>query len=583
MRQRSRGLAAALVLVAAACAPGPTPVPSSAPAASSPGAPTASSAVSALPAGSALASPAACAPAAAQAVKPWNDQVWYEVFVRSFKDSNGDGIGDLRGLTSELDYLNDGNPATTSDLGVNGIWLMPIFASPSYHGYDVTDYTKINPDYGTMADFKALLAAAHQRGIKVILDLPINHTSDQNLWFTASATGKGPYADWYIWSKTNPGYFGPDNQIVWHQLGSQNRWYYGIFADSMPDLNLANPAVAREIDAIATHWLVDVGVDGFRIDAAKYLIEEGQKQDNTQSTLDWLARFQQTVEAARPGAMTVGEVWDTPQIAGEYVPRSMDLSFNFELASGTLSAIQNQRVAPLVTGLMDTQTAWPPLQSAIFLANHDQDRVMSQLNGDPAAARLAATMLFAEPGVPFIYYGEELGMQGQKPDPSIRRPMQWTGDPPYGGFSSKVPWESLGSDWSTVNVAAETGDPSSLLSLYRTLIRLRGSDPALHDGTTVIVDGGAEPVIGILRSDAGQSVLLVANVSGQPVSDYSLTLKSGPLCGTVTPTLLFATGMGAGATPTTPVLTPGGGLKGWKPFATLPPRSAAIIALELAP
>ena len=504
--------------------------------------------------------------------------------MRSFADGNGDGIGDFRGLTAKLDYLNDGNPATTNDLGVTGIWLMPIFDSPSYHGYDVIDYTKVEADYGTSADFAAFLAAAHKRGIKVILDLTLNHTSDQNPWFVASATGKGPYADWYIWSKTNPGYFGPDNQIVWHQLGNQDRWYYGIFSEHMPDLNLANPAVAAQMDAVAKHWLADVGVDGFRLDAAKYLVEDGQRQANTRATLDWLARFQQQAKADEPGAMTIGEVWDVPQIAGGYVPRSTDLTFNFALQSGTLSAIRNQRVAPLLTALGDTQTAWPPLQSGIFLANHDQDRVMSQVNADSASARLAAMLLFAEPGVPFLYYGEEIGMQGQKPDPMIRRPMQWTGDGPYGGFSTTVPWESLGSDWSTVNVAAETGDPNSLLSLYRDLIRLHEAQPALRAGATAVVDGGAEPVTGILRTSGGRSVLLVANVSDRTVSDYGLSLATGPLCGAQTATALLGTGFGASPTaPTAPVVTPAGGLAAWKPFATLPPRSAALIALERAP
>jgi glycosidase len=351
----------------------------------------------------------------------------------------------------------------------------------------------------------------------------------------------------------------------------------------MPDLNLANPAVTTQMDAIAKHWLADVGVDGFRLDAAKYLVEEGEKQANTQSTLDWLAQFQQTVKAAEPGAMTVGEIWDTPQIAGKYVPASMDLSFNFELASVTIGAIQNQRVSPLVTGLTDTATAWPPLQSGTFLTNHDQARVMSQLSGDPASARLAAMLLFAEPGVPFLYYGEEIGMQGQKPDPMIRRPMQWTGDGSYGGFSNAVPWESMGSDWSTVNVAAETSDPTSLLALYRTLIRLRGAEPALSDGATAVVDGGAEPVIGILRSTPGRNVLLVANVSDKAVTDYGLTLASGALCGAQKASVLVATGFDASAAPSAPAVTASGGLNAWKPFAALPPRAAAILALEPAP
>lgn len=576
---RSR-LLLAVSLVLASCGTAPTPSGTT-PAGASGG--TTAGPASASPATPApIGSATACTPAVAPTTYDWNERVWYEVFVRSFADGNGDGIGDFKGLTAKLDYLNDGNPATSTDLGVTGLWLMPIFASPSYHGYDVTDYTKVNPEYGTSADFQAFLAAAHKRGIKVVLDLTLNHTSDQNPWFVASAKGDPKYADWYIWSKTDPGYFGPDKQIVWHQLGSQNRWYYGIFSDQMPDLNLANPAVTAQMDAIARHWLVDVGVDGFRLDAAKYLVEEGQKQANTASTHAWLAQFQQQVKAAEPGAMTVGEIWDTPQTAGSYVPKDMDLSFNFELAQGTLSAIQNQRVAPMVTGLLDTKTAWPPLQSGVFLANHDQNRVMSQLNGDPAAARLAAVMLFAEPGVPFLYYGEEIGMQGQKPDPMIRRPMQWSGDGPYGGFSTAVPWESLGSDWSKVNVASETGDPNSLLSLYRTLIRLRGAEPALRDGAFATVDGGADPVIGILRSGAGRSVLLVANVSSQPVNDYGLSLKGG-LCGAMTANVLLATGMDAAATPSAPALSADGGLAGWKPFPVLPPRSAALIALEPAP
>jgi glycosidase len=534
-----------------------------------------------VPSAPAATSPAVCAAVPEIATKPWNKDVWYEAFVRSFADGNGDGIGDFRGLTAKLDYLNDGNPATTSDLGVTGLWLMPVFASPSYHGYDVTDYSKVNPDYGTSADFAAFLTAAHRRGIKVILDLTLNHTSSQNPWFVASRTGKGPYADWYIWANQNPGYLGPEGQVVWHQSGA--RWYYGIFSDQMPDLNLGNPAVTAEMDAIAKHWLVDVGVDGFRLDAAKYLVEEGEKQANTQSTRDWLAAFHQSVQAEKPDAMLVGEVWDTPQAAGRYVPRSVDLTFNFGLASGTVSALKNQRVSPLVTGLMDTQTAWPPLQSAVFLTNHDQARVMSQLGGNAAAARLAAALLFAEPGVPFVYYGEEIGMQGQKPDPAIREPMPWTGAAPNAGFTTGTPWEPLPADSATVNVADETGDPASLLSLYRTLIRLREGEPALQDGATATVSGGADSVIGILRSVPGRSLLLVVNVSDSAVTDYGLTLRGGPLCGGRTAHVLFTAGIDPAAPIAAPALTPQGGLEAWKPFTTLPPLSAAIITLEPAP
>ena len=257
-------------------------------------------------------------PVTAPVAKDWNGRVWYEVFVRSFADGNGDGIGDLRGLTAKLDYLNDGDPATTSDLGITGLWLMPVMESPSYHGYDVIDYRKVEQDYGTSADFKALLAAAHKRGIKVIVDLVMNHTSSQNPWFKDAQTPGSKHDDWYVWATENPGYLGPDGQLVWHQLGK--RWFYGVFSENMPDLNLRNPAVTAELKDIARFWLQDMGVDGFRLDAAKHLIEDGRVQTNTPETLAWLKDFKASVDAAKPGSLLVGEVWDPASIAGSYVP-----------------------------------------------------------------------------------------------------------------------------------------------------------------------------------------------------------------------------------------------------------------------
>ena len=177
-------------------------------------------------------------------LKWWNDRVFYEVFVRSFKDSDEDGIGDFRGLTASLDYLNDGDPSSTDDLGITGIWLMPIFPSPSYHGYDVVDYRSINPDYGTMEDFDAFLDAAHQRGIAVIIDLVINHTGVDHPWFQASRAGDPEYADWYLWSDTDPATTGPWGQQVWHQ--ADGRHYFGLFWRGMPDLNLDLPAVTAK-------------------------------------------------------------------------------------------------------------------------------------------------------------------------------------------------------------------------------------------------------------------------------------------------------------------------------------------------
>ena len=192
----------------------------------------------------------------------WNDRVFYEVFIRSFQDSDGDGIGDIEGLIERLDYLNDGDPQTSDDLGIGGIWLMPPAEAHSYHGYDVTDYYAVESDYGELADMRRLVAEAHKRGIAVIVDMVLNHSSSRHPWFLSSRLGEQAYADWYIWRDEDPGYRGPWGAPAWHRAG--DRYYYGVFWDGMPDLNYNNPAVTREIYDIATFWLDEVGVDGFR-------------------------------------------------------------------------------------------------------------------------------------------------------------------------------------------------------------------------------------------------------------------------------------------------------------------------------
>ncbi|MGB0346259.1 MAG: alpha-amylase family glycosyl hydrolase, partial [Balneolaceae bacterium] len=205
--------------------------------------------------------------------KWWNEVVWYEIFVRSFYDSDGDGIGDFNGLTEKLDYLNDGDPNTDTDLGIGGIWLMPIHPSPSYHGYDVTDYRAINPDYGSMEDFKNFIVAANERGIKVIIDYVMNHTSTEHPWFQASAAGDSHFRDFYRWEESKPNYNGPWGQTVWHQRNGD--YYYGLFWGGMPDLNYENPAVKDSMFAISDFWIEEIGIDGFRQDAVLYIDEDG--------------------------------------------------------------------------------------------------------------------------------------------------------------------------------------------------------------------------------------------------------------------------------------------------------------------
>ena len=268
----------------------------------------------------------------------WNDTVFYEVFVRSFYDSDGDGVGDINGLIERLDYLNDGDPTTTDDLGITGIWLMPIMESPSYHGYDVVDYYKVDEEYGTEEDFKRLMAEADKRGIKVIVDLVLNHTSAQHPWFTeARADESGENRDWYVWEEENPGWRGPEGQQVWH--GSPTGYYYGVFWDQMPDLNLTNEQTTAEMQDIARYWIEDMGVDGFRLDAIKHLIEEGQKQTNTESTHAWMQDFHVVYKEANPDAFAIGEVWSPTFEVVKYIGDEVDAAFEFDLAQAILGGV----------------------------------------------------------------------------------------------------------------------------------------------------------------------------------------------------------------------------------------------------
>ncbi len=453
----------------------------------------------------------------------WNDSVFYEIFVRSFYDSDGDGIGDFNGITAKLDYLNDGKPETTSDLGVTGIWLMPINPSPSYHGYDVTDYLAVNPEYGTMEDFKNMVNEAHARGIRVIIDLVLNHTSRDHPWFVASRDPASEYRDYYVWVDENPGYNGPWGQKVW--IAHSTGYYYALFWDGMPDLNYTNPAVTEEMNAVVSFWLTETGIDGFRLDAARHLIEEGMLQENTDSTHAWYENFRPMYKAINPEAVTVGEVWDDLNAIKAYVEGDeLDLAFQFGLAEAFVASANEGNAGTAIGELRLTYKLLPPLQYAPFLTNHDTNRVMSQLGGDVNKAKVAASMLLTTPGVPFLYYGEEVGLMGVKPDEDIRRPMQWSAEK-NAGFSTTFPWRSPGKGWETNNVALETDDPNSLLSHYRTLIHIRSQHAALRVGETWSLRADNPALYAILRASSEETVLVIVNLSEAAVSGYTLTLE----------------------------------------------------------
>jgi len=457
-----------------------------------------------------------------------NGAVFYEVFVRSFQDSDGDGKGDLKGLIARLDYLNDGDPATGTDLGVDALWLMPVFASPSYHGYDTVDYETINPDYGTNADFELLVKEAHRRGIKIIVDLVVNHTGVGHPWFTESASSPAsPRRDWYVWSATDPGWGQPWNPAspTWHRKG--DAYYYGVFWSGMPDLNFRSAAVREEMKRVATLWL-SRGVDGFRLDATRHLVETGpgDGQSDTAETHAFLKEFAAHVRSVKPDAVLVGENWtDTGKIAPYYgsttvVPGGdeLPLNFDFPLASRIIAGARSGDAAVVADKLDEIRRAYPAGATDVpFLTNHDMRRIASELKGDPGKLRSAAAVLLTLPGTPFLYYGEEIGLRNgtTDDDESKRTPMPWDATP-GGGFTTGKPWHGFAPGFETTNVAAQSGDPSSLLSHYRALIRARHASPALAVGGLEVV-GREGSVLAFLRTEGKERVLVGHNLGDVPV------------------------------------------------------------------
>lgn len=511
-------------------------------------------------------------PTQAAASQPWwNDAIFYEIDVRSFYDSNSDGIGDFHGLIEKLDYLNDGDPNTNSDLGITGIWLKPIHPSPSTHGYDVTDYYAVNPLYGTIDDFRRLLDEAHQRGIRVIIDLVLNHTSNQHPWFIQSQDATSPYRDWYVWVDVDPGWKGSWNNQVWYPLNGG--YYYGVFWEGMPDLNYTNPDVTAEMENVTRFWLEDVGIDGFRLDAIPGLIERGPVIVETKATHDWFANYYQFYKGINPDAMTIGEVWAEDALVIPWVAnQQVDLAFEFDLAFAMLESINDGNSARILVTLNSGTSQFPKGQYGTFLANHDMHRVMDQIGSNPEKAKAAASLYFSLPGVPFMYYGEELGMSE---DGLKRVPMQWSGER-YAGFSDVTPWETPDRDYPVFNVATETGDPNSILSHYRTLISLRNSYPALRTGELSLLFTFNQGLFGCLRTTADESVLVIVNLTNAPVSEYKLSLAASALPqGEYAPISLLDETL---LTPLT--VLDKGQISNYVPVAEIPPYATFMIELK---
>jgi glycosidase len=479
----------------------------------------------ALAGGALLAAPAAAQPAAAEWTR---GGTCYEVFVRSFQDSDGDGVGDLNGLIQRLDYINDGDPNSQRDLGASCIWLMPVAESPSYHGYDVVDYYAVDREYGTAADFRRLTAEAHRRGIHVLVDMVLNHSSSDHPWFQeALRDPASPRRGWYLFSAQHPGVRNPWGSDNWHRSPLRDEYYFGLFWHGMPDLNVENPEVVAETKRIADFWIREMGVDGFRLDAVRHLVEGGRgaQVEHLPGTHVFLRDYAAHVARVKPDAYTVGEVWDSIGAIMPYYPDQLTSHFMFQLSDDLLNAVNTGSAAGLLRNYLRLQDALPPHRYSPFLRNHDQSRTMTVLGGDEGKARMAAALLLTLPGLPFLYYGEEIGIAGDKPDENLRTPMHWT-SAAGGGFTTGTPWRAPQADGATRTVAAQDADPASLLNVHRRLIHLRRQNSALAVGELIPLTASSDAVAAFVRRDGGRAVLVVANLGAAPLS--GVALSSGP-------------------------------------------------------
>jgi alpha-glucosidase len=480
----------------------------------------------------------------------WQKGIIYQVYPRSFMDSNGDGVGDLAGIASKLDYLKH--------LNVDGIWISPFYPSPmADFGYDVADFTNVDPHFGMLADFDHLIRETHARGLKLILDLVPNHSSDQHPWFIESRSSRAnAKRDWYIWRDPAPGGGPPNNWLsvfggsAWEWDEHTGQYYYHAFLKEQPDLNWRNPQVRDAIYDAMRFWL-DRGVDGFRVDAVWFLYEDPLLRDNppnpdykagddpyealTRTHTEDLPEMHAAIREMRQvadeydGRVLIGELYlPLPQLM-KYYGENLDefhIAYNFQLIllpwDPTLvrEAVREYEAA-LPPG------AWPNW----VLGNHDRHRIATRAG--QAQARVAQMLLLTLRGMPTCYYGDEIGMsdvdipQERVQDPAglnkpglglgrdpERTPMQWDSTP-HAGFSSVEPWLPVAANYPEVNVAAQWNDPTSMLTLFRSLISLRRDTPALAVGSYAQVDAGHPDIVAYIREHEGTRIIVALNFSGQ--------------------------------------------------------------------
>lgn len=458
-----------------------------------------------------------------------NYRTYYEVFVYSFCDSDGDGIGDLPGLISKLDYINDGDDTTDTDLGCNGIWLMPVHPSPTYHKYDVADYYAIDEAYGTMEDFETLLKECDRRGIKVIMDLVLNHSSSRNPWFQeayAYLQGLGsaepdaadcPYFDYYHFSREKKG--------GWYAVEGTDWFYEAQFWSEMPDLNLDCEALRAEIADITKYWL-DMGAGGFRLDAVKEYYT-GAPQAN----IDFLTWLTKTVKEQKEDAYLVGEAWLAMTDYAQYYKSGIDSIFDFEFADkgGIIAKVLNgspaSKYGSAVASLNEAYGTYnADYIDAPFYTNHDMGRSAGYYAGDGSEnkTKLAAAMNLFMSGSAFVYYGEELGMKGSGKDENKRAPMYWSMNPDAEGMcdgpadmeSVKMKFESL---------EEQQDDMSSVYNFYKKVIKVRNQNPEIVRGDAVYLEEVSKDTVCVLRKSYEGSEVLLVFVTGADYEEIDLS------------------------------------------------------------
>ncbi len=491
----------------------------------------------------------------------WKEAVIYQIYPKSFQDSNGDGIGDLPGITSRLDYLHK--------LGVDALWLCPVLASPQVdNGYDVSDYRSIDPMFGSMEDMRTLIREARARGIGILMDLVLNHTSDQHRWFQQACQGRdNPYHDYYIWRDGAPGALPNDMRAAfggpaWTYVPALGQYYFHQFAPQQPDLNWANPAVRQELYAMIRFWM-DQGVEGFRLDVIDQIAKEPDRKitANGPRLMELLRELNRETWGGK-NLVTVGEAWgaDIPRARQYSAPDGSVFSMVFQFEQMCLDHEADKWV-PKAMALPELKASIARWQqglhgcgwNSLFWDNHDLPRIVSRWGDDGAcradSAKALAVALHGLQGTPYIYQGEELGMtnapypveelrdlesinaynemveQGMSESDALaaihrmmrdnaRTPMQWTAGP-HAGFTDGDPWMMVNPNYTEINAAAALADPDSVFYTYQKLIALRKTHRVFAEGDFTLLCPEDEQVFAYLRRGAGQEMLVAVNLSGR--------------------------------------------------------------------